>query len=158
MNELVWSKRILKVLKSFLESSSLLSDPTAWPLPGLNLSNTASPYRHVLLGPPTWDPAHPLECVPRNSSVNHLIAGCEFNARHLSKYTNMGSRWRRITWGDKGCALPPVPLSLWSPRTVEPYSSEYQPIINVRRPCRGCADDTQLNHSQEGREQESAAP
>lgn len=82
----------------------------ARPLPSPNMSNTASSYRRVLPGPPTWNPAHPLEHVPLDSSVSHLIAGCEFNTRHLSKYTNRGSVWRWITWGDKGCAFLPGTL------------------------------------------------
>lgn len=59
---------------------------------------------------------------------------------------------------DKGCVLPTVLLSQQGLRTVDPCTLVHPCIINMRCPCRQCTDDTRLNHSQEAREQASAAP
>lgn len=81
-------------------------------------------------------------------SSDHWLRICHHcSTRHLTKLTDRVSSCKGIMWGDKGCVPPPALLSQRGPRTVDPGAPEHHRIINMRHPCRGCTDDTRLNHS-----------
>lgn len=60
--------------------------------------------------------------------------------------------------GDKTCFPPPVRLSRCGPRAVGLCASVRRCVINTRCPCGACSGGLGFNHSQEAREQASAAP